>query len=467
MVASNPEHSQVITWNRLTCDAIYYAKLPPTIAARVLAMVHTAMYDAWTAYNDGPEISTTTGDLYKQPAADCTYQNREKAYSYAAYRVLKALFEGRLPEDNDGMFEACMQELGYKKISSSCEPKSPGGIGNLAGQLVLDCRRCDGSNEENDYADYTDYCPVNPPPPQRVKCVDRWQPQLVSDKTPQEFMTPHWGLVKPFALEWGGQFRPPAPVPASNEWAFSHQLKHIKHISACLDDEQKLIAEYWAGMHEDKFEDAMTIEDWGYWTVPPAQCCRIARFIAVKNEFQNSNAIKLFFALTNALLDASIAAWDSKRHYDYCRPDSAIHELDDDNTIRSWGGPCRGTVEMEGEGWCPYLLGSPPFAEYVSGHSTFSRAMADIIEYFCGADAYGEEVTFSACSSVIEPKCTPAEEVTFCWGTLRQAADEAGMSRRYGGIHFKDGDLNGRELGSCVAHCVWEKVKMYLDGVST
>lgn len=453
-----------LRWNRLACAALYYAKMPPTIAARALAMVHTAMYDAWTAYRTGKEVSTTTGARLKRPELEHTQQNREIAFSMAAYRVMEELFGTNLPDDLRQQISDLMKDTGCDTSEQTLDVTQPQGIGNLAAKLIVEYRRGDGAASTASYADYTGYKPVNIAPPKKpLADVGKWQPQLDDKRKPQKFLTPHWGLVRPFALEWGGQFRPPAPA-ALNSAKFKCQMEEIIRISACLTDEQKLIAEYWAGMHEDKFEQATYAPGYGYWTVPPAQCCRIANYIAVKNRFNDTNVIGMFFALTNALLDASIACWDAKEYYDYARPDSAIRELYDEIHFSAWGGPCRGAVTMEGEGWWPFLLFTPPFAEYPSGHSTFSRATAEIITSFCCNNAYGESITFPAKSSVIEPECTPAKDVTLSWPTLQDAANQAGWSRRYGGIHFEEGDLQGRELGRKVAGSVWRKARLYFNG---
>ena len=453
--------------NRLACDAIFYAQLPPTLAARALAMVHTAMYDAWTAYTGGCYISTTTGDRLKRLEAEHTRENREIAFSYAAWRVMEALFaEYFKEEDLKEQFAPLLGSLeGCRIDDRTLDVETPQGVGNLTAKLILESRHGDGSNP-NEYADYTGYQPVNPPPPERVVEVDRWQPQLEGTKRPQKFLHPHWGLVRPFGLECGGQLRPPPPAPAESG-QFRAQMAEIIRISAGLDDREKLIAEYWAGMHEDKFEDSPATPKSGcaYWTVPPVQCCRIARYVATKNGFRNSNVIKMFFALSNALLDASIVVWDGKVHYDYSRPDSVIRHLKDDEKFKAWGGPCRGTVEMQGEGWYPYLP-TPPFAEYPSDISAFSHALAELVRCFCSNDEYGECVTFSAHSSVVEPDCTPTEAFTLTWNTLREAADQASMSGRYGGIHFCHGDMQGRELGKGVARMVWRKVCSYFRGCS-
>lgn len=466
---NTPYHPPLaLRWNRVACDAIYRAKLSPPIAARALAMVHTAMYDAWTAYTAEGCVSTTTGSRLKRPADELTQQNREIAFSSAAYRVLEALLGDRVPAEAKELLEKGLQPIRGDSGDPTLDVKTPQGTGSLSAKLVLDYRRGDGSNQDAGYGDYTDYKPVNLPHPEELTDMEKWQPQHYEQEDVQRFATPHWGLVKPFALEWGGQFRPPEPA-SKDQPGFGEQARKLIEISACLTEEQKMIAEYWAGMHEDKCDKTLAIPKHGYWTVPPLQCCRLARYVAEKKAFLNSHVIKSFFAVTNGLLDASIAAWDAKEWYDYGRPDSIIRELFDDVSFQAWGGRCRGTIRMEGENWEPYLQRTPPFPEYPSGHSTFTRVTAEILGWYCGASdgriEYGETVTFPAKSSVIEPECTPGREIRLTWSTLRDAADQAGMSRRYGGIHFEDGDEQGRNLGRCVAQCVWRKADRYFEGV--
>ncbi|WP_103069651.1 vanadium-dependent haloperoxidase [Aquimarina sediminis] len=457
--------SKAHVWNRLVCDAIHYVNATPTIASRALAIVHTAMYDAWTNYNDGGcEVSTTTGSRLKQPDSRCTSENREKAYSYAAYTTAQALFWCGLPPEKKSMFRDFMCECDYNSDDKNLEPDNAVGIGNLSGLLVLECRAGDAANQyatlhEGKYSDYTGYCPINPPVPQPLKYEDRWQPQLRNHK-PQEFMTAHWGLVKPFALSWGGQFRPPAPI-SCNKKEYKKQADEVLKYSEGLTDEQKIIAEFWAGMHEDKFVDSVK-DDTGRWATPPEQCCRQARYLSKKHGHKNAYDIKMFFLLSNALMDAGIAAWDCKVFYDYVRPVSAIQDIYRGKSIDAWGGPCEGTQQIEGENWLPYIP-SPPFAEYVSGHSTFSAAAEEVLSSFCDSGKYGEKVIIPKGGSRIEPGCTPAEDLTLDWKLLKDAADEAGISRLYGGIHFRDGDQEGRTLGTKVGCEVWNKVCEYFN----
>ena len=147
----------------------------------------------------------------------------------------------------------------------------------------------------------------------------------------------------------------------------------------------------------------------------------------------------MFFALTNAMLDAEIPAWDAKRAYDSVRPVTTISVLFGGKKIRAWGAPGKGTVEMDGSQWIPYqpaTFPTPPFPDYVSGHSAYSAAAARILTLWTGGERFGESVTLPARSSKIEPGVTPEQPVTLKWETFEEAANEAGMSRRYGGIHL-------------------------------
>ena len=150
------------------------------------------------------------------------------------------------------------------------------------------------------------------------------------------------------------------------------------------------------------------------------------------------------------------------------RPATAIPFLFQGQQIKAWGGPYQGTVTEDGLQWIPYQPSSfptPPFPEYVSGHSAFSAAGAEVLRRFTRSDYFGASVTFLAGSSTIEPGATPAKGVTLFWETFTDAANEAGMSRRYGGIHFEPGDLVGRNTGRLVAIKAWKKAKSYINGI--
>jgi hypothetical protein len=169
---------------------------------------------------------------------------------------------------------------------------------------------------------------------------------------------------------------------------------------------------------------------------------------------------------TNAIFDAGIAAWDAKRALDSVRPIQAIPYLFHGQLITAWR-PFRGTQTFDGSLWIPYQLTTfptPPFPEYISGHSTFSAAGAEILKLFTHSDDFRNSVTFPVGSSKTEPGLTPKQEVTLSWATFTDAANQAGISRRYGGIHFELGDLVGRATGRLVADQTWKKALSFIKG---
>lgn len=130
----------------------------------------------------------------------------------------------------------------------------------------------------------------------------------------------------------------------------------------------------------------------------------------------------------------------------------------------------QGTRAISGEDWLPYqppAVVTPPFAEYVSGHSTFSAASAEVLASFTGSQRFGFSVTITAGSSMLEPGAIPSRPVTLSFRTFADAADQASRSRRYGGIHFEDGDLDGRRLGRRVGANTWSRARAFFDGTAS
>ena len=107
---------------------------------------------------------------------------------------------------------------------------------------------------------------------------------------------------------------------------------------------------------------------------------------------------------------------------------------------------------------------TPPFAEYTSGHSAFSATSATVLRLTTGSPYFGATYVFRASASSIEPGVTPAQYVVLSWPTFDHAADEAGISRRYGGIHFRQSDLESRELGRRIGLLVWQRANALFAG---
>ena len=149
---------------------------------------------------------------------------------------------------------------------------------------------------------------------------------------------------------------------------------------------------------------------------------------------------------------------------------TAIRERYKNQLINSWLGPGKGYGQVLGQNWIPYqatTVVTPPFPEYVSGHSTFTAAGRTILALFFGTDNFNAQVTIPAGSSKIEPGVTPRRTVVLTWKTLTDAADQAGMSRRWGGIPFQTGDMDGRTLGKVVGNDDWNKAQTFFNGTAT
>jgi hypothetical protein len=459
-----PRANTVVKWNSATLQGIRDAKLGTPVVARALAIVHTCMYDAWAAYDDRA-VGTQLAGALRRPLSERTLSNKERAISYAAYRALTDV----LPVDTKSVYRPLMQQLGYDPDDTSTDIETPTGIGNVACAAVLEFRHHDKSNQLGDlaqgpYSDWTGYTAVNATSgvPARTNVADpnHWQPltyvNSTGDMIAQRFVGAQWCYVTPFALSSGDEFRWLVQLFGPAKYGsreYQDQADELVEISAGLTDRQKMISEYWS--------DGPNSEQ------PPGHWALFAQFVSARDHHTLDDDVKMFFALSNAMLDAGIAAWDAKRAYDSVRPVTAIPLLYKGKTIRSWGGPGKGTVEIDGSRWIPYqpvTFPTPPFPDYVSGHSTYSAAAARILALWTGSDHFGNSVTFTSVKSKIEPGMTPSQAVTLKWETFTDAANEAGMSRRYGGIHFRAADLAGRLLGRFVAMQAWQKSQSYFEG---
>ena len=465
----------VLQWNEALLQAVRDSKLGPPMVSRALAVAHTCSYDAWAAY-DRIAVGTQLGDSLRRPAHERRYANKVEAVSYAAYRAAVDLFPG----SRTTVFDPLMASIGLDPEDDSQDTATPAGIGNVAAEAVLAFRHRDGANQVGDepggrpgvpYSDYTGYRPLNEPmdtraslDPSTVHDANKWQPLTYIDGAGNlvapSFVAAHWQHVRPFAMGSSAELRSPSGPARNGTREFVAQARELVDVSANLTDEQKVIAEYWAdGPHSE---------------LPPGHWNLLAQQVAHRDRTGSSEhdldqAVKLFFALTNAIFDAGCCAWDSKVAFDSVRPITAIRWLFQGTMITAWAGPGRGTQEIAGEDWFPYQPASfptPPFAEYSSGHSNFSAAGAEILRLFTGSDRFGGSVTVPRGSSRVEPGLVPAQDLTLRWPTFSDAAAQAGVSRRYGGIHFTQGDLDARVTGKAVARRCWAKAHTYFDGTA-
>lgn len=453
-------------WNDATLEAIRITHPGPPMVARMLAVVNTCSFDAWATF-DNKARGTRFDRLLKAPAALRTPAAKQEAVAYAAYRAALDLFP---QADQQAYFRSLMSEQGYDPDNNTLNTNTAAGLGNKTCKAVLDFRHRDKSNQRGEmnggapYSDWTGYQPVNTP--DAINDPNRWQPLRVPDGhggfVDQKFIAPHWGRVKPFGItNWDRDVIRPVrraireatgrvgPVKV-NDPMYKEQADQVIAYSATVNEYQKVIAEYWA--------DGPTSE------LPPGHWNLFAQMVSSRDGHTLDDDVKAHFAVANTVFDTSIAIWGAKVKFDSVRPVTAIHYLYAGQTINAWAGPELGTQPIQGEDWRPYQAATvvtPPFAEYPSGHSAFSSAGADMLRRLTGSDVFGGQVTLPAGGSRVEPGTVPAQDVTLAWATFTDASDEAGISRRYGGIHFIDGDLDSRLMGRRVAELDWPVIQYY------
>jgi hypothetical protein len=291
------------------------------------------------------------------------------------------------------------------------------------------------------------------------------------------------------------------PNPATGQPYASNPVKR--------GDYGRVLAEYWADGPDSE--------------TPPGHWNRLANQVAdhpsLLRKFRGEGPeleplewdVKVYFALNAALHDAAVAAWGAKRYYDYIRPISSIRFLGQtgqlpevaglietitvessapgerhqdlvsagamigETAIYAWGGePLDPENEYTGRqwilaaDWMPYqkdTFVTPAFAGYVSGHSAFSRAGAEVLTYMTGSEYFpGGLASHTSPAGSLEFELGPSEAVTLQWARYHDAADEAGLSRLYGGIHVPADDGPGRIMGSRAGIGAMMLAQRYFDG---
>lgn len=383
----------VIDWNNVALNAIRVDRTAPPKASRALACVHVAMFDA---------INSITGASYEPYLVPRTEfiapVDPEAAAAAAAHLALTELFPAQA-----ATFDAA---LATSLAAIPDGPARASGVdwGKSVARQILDARKDDGSGAVVAY--------------EAPGGANWWA------RTPPAFadpLLPNWPHVKPWAMSRSGQFRQ-GPPPASTSAEYARAFREVKRLgratSSSRTAEQSQIALFWA-------DGPGTATPPGHWHV-------IAQGLAqAKGNTLIENA-RLFALLGIATADAAVVSWDHKYYYSHWRPVTGIQHADTD------GNPDT-TADAS---WAPFIA-TPPFPAYTSGHSTFSSASATVLALFFGTDA----LAFTTASDAL-----PGVERSF--ESLSEAAEEAGQSRIYGGIHWQYdnqiGLASGKSLGEHV-----------------
>lgn len=431
----------------LTANDTERFKPRPTVTSRILGLVWTAVYDAWSRYDTTANTIYTVG-IARRPMTEFNEKNKETAISYAAYKTLKEYYFS-----DSLLLDSLMLSLGFDPKNSSLDPLSPVGIGNLAAQFVIDARVVDGSNQDgsmkgsngNRYSDYSGYKPINTP--DQSKDIMRWQPKYFSDgkggKYAPACLTPHWGKVKPLLLDSASQFRSPPP-PTFGSDQLKVEVKEVIELQAKLTDEQRALVEFMR-------DGPKSVQQAGHWLI-------FAQNVSIRDSHTLDQDVKMYFLVEAVAMDAFIACWDTKMFYDYARPYALVHHFYQNQIIDAWAGPEKGLTKIKGKYWRPYSPETflcPPFPAYVSGHSTVSGGCAEILRLYTGSDRFGEEV--KRVPGIMTEVNRLGDTVTLKFPTFSNTADQAGISRVLGGYHIQADNVEGLTLGKKIAKEIWQR----------
>jgi hypothetical protein len=374
--AGNP----VVDWNTIALKTTAAAALNPPLESRNVAIVNASMYDAVTSVTEEfePYAVRVTAPEGSSPQA---------AAVAAAHYALVRLYPGQAP----ALDTEYASSLG--RIADGSGKNDGIAVGEAVASEMLALRASDNSNVVFPYS------PGSGP--------GVWQP------TPPLFkpaLDPGWGHVTPFLLASGSQFRPPAPYALTSE-AYTRDFNEIKAIgaanSAIRTPEQTVIARFWATTGTQ------------VWNQPAME-------LAVARHYTLSRTARLLAALNMAGADAFVAGWDAKYTYNQWRPITGIRNADIDGNPATVADPT----------WTS-LLATPPFPDYVCGHTTFAGAAQAVLERFFGKS---DRLTLSATSPL-------SPGVVRTYSSFREIGDEVVNARVWAGIHWRTSCEVGRQVG--------------------
>lgn len=391
----------VLKWNAQMMNAIRRDNSAPTLSSRNLAILHCAIYDSVNSI-------VRTHQPYRFLSPHSTNASIEAAIHSCGRTVMNQLYPA-MSAESDALFQEAKARLpDTLAVTNGMK------IGRDAGSDLVMFRSSDGATRQFPYIPKTE--------------PGQWR------RTPPFFrppLDPQWRYVRPFGIPEPERFvAPPPPSLDSPEYrdAFN-EVKALGEKESCVRTvEQGEIAVFWS--------------DFSYTAMPPGHWHEIAADILLEQPLTLPETARLFALLSIAQADAAIVCWETKYRYNTWRPVTAIRNAGAD-----------GNPETEADPKWNHYLNSPPFPEYTSGHSTFSKASATVLAHFFGTDKF----SFAARSDSLPNKIRKFESFSSC-------ADEVGMSRIYGGIHFQFGNAEGKRCGQMIGDYVSTNLLLALDG---
>lgn len=438
----------VLHWNQTAVDCsgldhqptdsehVFGEQVGPCRAARAMAIVHVAVFEALNAVEGGydsyvglPAVTETTS--VRAAVAQASHDTLVAMYPSQVARL-----DAKLADELDAVAAGDAKTRGIA-------------LGAAAAEAILDLRANDGSDHPEGTVG-VDFFPSSAP--------GKWRPDPVTGSL--SALGARWNEVEPFAMNSADQFRIiPPPDLDSAEYALAFDEAKVlggdgDTTPTLRSEDQTFAGTFWA------YDGTPSL------CAPPRLYNQITAQIAAQEGTTGMELARLLALVNLAMADAGIAAWESKYYYQFWRPVAGIRESDVGTGPSGLGDGNDGTVGdatfLPLGAPASNLMGpnfTPPFPAYPSGHATFGGALFQTLRRFYGTD----DIEFTFVSDefngvTLDNEGNPRPYIPRTFANLSEAEEENGQSRIYLGIHWNFDKVEGIEQGNNVANWVFDRV---------
>jgi len=387
----------------------------PPVSSRIFTYSSVAAYEALAP--GYPEYKSLAGRL--NGLTECPKPEAGKEYCYPLASITALMKVGKQLIFSESSMEDLKEEI-FKEFEEMDMPQELRersiAYGEAVAAHILKWAKGDNYAQLRSLPKYTI----------TVKDPSRWIPTPPQNS---DALEPYWVRMRPWVLDSARQFKPVPPIPYSEDTAsnFYKSALEVYQVGKNLNAADRETALYW---DDNPYEVVSTgrltvttkkISPPGHWVNITGQVCRKAKAPIAKTA-------ETYVLVSLAFADAFISCWAEKFTSNLVRPETYINRFIDPD-------------------WRP-LIETPPFPEHTSGHSTMSSAAATVL-----TKQFGDSFEFTD-STEVEFGMKPRVFKSFY-----DASDQAGLSRLFGGIHYRNGNeggrLNGREIGAFI----WKEIK--------
>lgn len=412
--AANPEflHRSMVA---LT-STIKHDLFPPMIAARIYNYTHIASYEALIAGN--PSYQSLAGQL--NGLTELPKPEADKEYCYPLASVKAYLKVGQKLIFSEDSIENFTKTL-FKEFKDLGVPKDvfdrSVALGDTIGSAIIKWSTKDNYAQTRSMPKYT----------VRVTDPTRWRPTAPDYADASE---PHWCKIRPMIMDSAAQFKPTPPTRFDSTKGSKFYKEAYEVYKSVIDStpERIAVARYWDDSPSST-QNAGHVNFIIKKITPPGHWLHIGMYVSRQQKTDIYKVGEMYARLAIAMFDGVISCWDEKYRSEVIRPESYINKYIDDN-------------------WTPIIV-TPPFPEHSSGHSVFSGVASQTL-----TTLLGDSISFTD-STEIQFGMPPRTFKSF-----NQAADEAAISRMYGGIHFRPAIEAGIKQGRAVGDYVYKKIIM-------